>query len=551
MHSSLLIVGILTIGFTLANLFAYVMQRLHLPSILGYLLAGYIIGPYSPGFVADAEIAKQLAEIGVILMLFSVGLNFKIEDLVRVKNIAIPGAIVQTFFATFFTILIVYSMGMSITVGLVMGLSIGVASTVVLVRVLTNNKLLNTTQGHIAVGWLIVEDIFTIIILILLPTIKTISMGVNFSVIEIAGIFLLVIAKLFILMLFMFTWGQNIIDYILKKVVPLASQELFTLTIITFIFLIATGSSIVFGTSIALGAFIAGMVIGKTNVRYQAAASSLSLKDIFAVIFFLSIGMLFKPMAIIDYFPFFVGIISVIMLIKPLVAYLIILAFGYSLNTALTVAVSLAQIGEFSFILAAEAMNLSLIPNESFDVLVACAMISISLNPLLFQMLSFFESTIQKFFNKHFRPIDLIEEQNFPPKVLVIGYNSIGKIVSKILKDSGFTPVVIEKNIVNLASVEENIITFHGHADNPNILNKAHIKEISYLIITILDTPKTVKIIKEARNINPDIQIIARIQLIEEKSLLQELNIEYVCTESEVLRGFDFLIRKLFKAKVI
>ncbi len=551
MPSSFLIIGIITIGFTLANFFAYLMQRLRLPSILGYLLAGYIISPYSPGFVGDAEIAKHLAEIGVILMLFSVGLHFKIEDLIRVKNIAIPGAIGQTFFATIFTILIVYSMGLSVEEGLVLGLSIGVASTVVLVRILTDNNLLNTTKGHIAIGWLVVEDIFTIIILILLPTIATFSIKENFSLIGIIGDIFLVIAKLGILMLFMFTWGQKIIDYVLSKILHLRSQELFTLTIITFIFLIATASSFVFGTSIGLGAFIAGMVIGKTNVKYQAAASSLSLKDIFAVIFFVSIGMLFKPMAITANFPIFIGIISVILILKPLVAYLITILLGYSLNTAIILAVSLAQIGEFSFILASEAMNLNLIPKEGFDILVACAIVSISLNPFLFKMIGFFESIIQKstFANRNKKTsLDMMEEEQKPPlKVLVIGFGLIGKEVSKIVKDAGFVPIVIEQNIDHVSDAEQNYTIIFGDATDANILKKAHIEEASYLIITILDTKKTVKIIHEVRHANSDIQIIASIQYLTEKSLLQELNVEYICTENEALKAFNSLTNQLFQ----
>lgn len=548
MHSSLLIVGILTIGFTLASFFAYIMQRLRLSAILGYLLAGYIIGPYSPGFVADSGIAEQLAEIGVILMLFGVGLHFKIEDLLRVKNIAIPGAVGQTFVATIVTTFIVHSMGWSIESGLIIGLSIGVASTVVLVRILTDNHVLDTSKGHIAVGWLVVEDIFTVIVLILLPTIAAFSGDLSFSFITIGETLFLIIAKLCILAFFMFTWGHKIVDYILTNVVRLRSQELFTLTIIAFIFLIATGSALIFGTSIALGAFIAGMVIGKTNVKHQAAASSLSIKDIFSVIFFLSVGMLFNPIAIISHFSLFAGILFVILLIKPLVAYLLILSLGYSLNIALTVAISLAQIGEFSFILAEEAMNLHLIAEEGFDVLVACALVSIAVNPLLFQMIGRFESVIQKlpFLNRKNKAIKIIKEEQKPSsKVLIIGFGPIGRETAKIVYGFGFAPIIIEQNIDTVLN-EENYTTLFGDATDPIILKDAGIEESSHLLITIPDTAKMTEIIHVARDVNPAIQIIARTQYVEDKPLLEKLHVHYICTESEALKAFTSLTRQLF-----
>lgn len=552
MHSSLLIVGTLTIGFTLASFFAYVMQRLKLPSILGYLLAGYVIGPHSPGYVADPDIAAQLAEIGVILMLFGVGLHFKIEDLLRVKNIAIPGAIGQTLVATILTMLIVHSMGWSMEAGLIIGLSIGVASTVVLVRILTDNNILNTPKGHIAVGWLVVEDLFTVIFLLLLPTISTFfSEDSSLSFMSVASPIVFVIVKFCILALLMFTWGHRAIDYVLTSIARLRSQELFTLTIIAFVFLVATGSAIIFGTSIALGAFLAGMVVGKTHVRHQAAANALPLKDVFAVIFFLSVGMLFNPSAIADQTALFMGIISIILIVKPLVAYMITHFLGYSTNTALTVGISLAQIGEFSFILAEEAMHLDLIPEEGFDILVACALISISLNPLFFQMIGFFESIIHKFAYfktfKKYSPKRIQDEGKFFSKVVVIGYGPIGRAVAKILKDSGFEPIIIEHNIDTVANMEGHGTILFGDATESTILKDAHIEEASHLLITIPDAAKNVKIIHAARHANATIQIVGRIQYIADKPLLDELNVKYICTEVEAMKSFTSLTRQLFE----
>lgn len=551
MHSSLFIVGALTIGFTLASFFAYVMQRLKLPSILGYLLAGYIIGPYSPGYVADPDIASQLAEIGVILMLFGVGLHFKIEDLLRVKNIAIPGAIGQTLVATIFTMLIVHSMGWSMEAGLIIGLSIGVASTVVLVRILTENNILNTPKGHIAVGWLVVEDLFTVIFLLLLPTIAILSSGESLSFMSVAGPIVFVIVKFCVLALLIFTWGHKAIDYVLTSIARLRSQELFTLTIIALVFLIATGSAIIFGTSIALGAFLAGMVVGKTHVRHQAAANALPLKDVFAVIFFLSVGMLFNPLAIAAHATIFIGIISVILIVKPLVAYMIAHFLGYSMNTALTVGISLAQIGEFSFILAEEAMHLDLIPEAGFDIIVACALISISLNPLFFQLIGFFESVIHKFAYfktfKKYSPKAIQDERKFFSKVVVIGYGPIGKAVAKILKDAGFVPIIIEHNIDTVANMQGHDTILFGDATESNILKDAHIEEASHLLITIPDAAKNVKIIHAARHANAKIQILGRIQYIADKPLLDELNVNYICTEVEAMKAFTSLTRQLFE----
>jgi CPA2 family monovalent cation:H+ antiporter-2 len=552
MHSSLLIVGILTIGFGLASFFAYVMQRLHLPSILGYLLAGYLIGPHSPGFVANADVATQLAEIGVILMLFGVGLHFKIEDLLRVKKIAIPGAIGQTLAATLFTIFLVYSLGWSAQIGLIIGLAIGVASTVVLVRILTDNNVLNTPKGHIAVGWLVVEDIFTVIILLLLPTLAAATTTDTFSIMAFAWPILFILVKFCILALLMFTWGQKAIEYILTNVARLRSQESFTLAILAIVFLIATGSAVVFGTSIALGAFIAGMVIGKTNVRHQAAANALPLKDIFAVIFFLSIGMLFNPMAITTHLPLFLGILAVILIIKPLTAYLITRSLGYSVNIALTVGIALAQIGEFSFILSEEAMNLDLIPGDAFDILVACALISISLNPLFFQTIGSLESIIRKFtiFKRSKAKFSTMvrKEDKFFSKVVVIGHGPIGMSVAKILKDAGYIPIIIEHNIDTVASAEGHYTILFGDATESTILKDAQIDEASHLLITIPDATKVVKIIDAARRANPNIQIIARIQYIAERPLLDELNVKYICTEVEALKSYTALIRQTFES---
>lgn len=382
---NLKIVLILTIGFAYASVLGNLAHRFKLSPILGYLLAGYLIGPYSPGFVADMQIAEQLAEIGVILMMFGVGLHFKWKDLSKFKNISIPGAVGQTLVATIVVASLIYSLGWSLEAGIVFGLAIGVASTVVLVRMLDDNHLLTTPQGRATVGWLIVEDVITVGVLVLIPTLAATHEGGDVSWGSLTGTMLFILFKFILLIAILFTWGVKIVAYVLTRVIK-HSKELFTLTILAFTFLIATGSALLFGSSIALGAFIAGMVIGQSNVRMQVAHQSTPLKDAFVVIFFLSVGMLFNPSVILQNFVIFLVVLSIIIIVKPISAFIITRIMKYPLATAFTASVALAQIGEFSFILIEEAMYYDLVPSLAYDIIVACALVSIAINPLFFKL---------------------------------------------------------------------------------------------------------------------------------------------------------------------
>lgn len=555
MDHNLGIVFILTVGFALASCFAYITEYLKLSPIPGYLFAGFIIGPYSPGYVADSAIAEQLAEIGVILMLFGVGLHFKLEDLINVKNIALPGAAGQTLVATLVSTAIVYAAGWPLEMGVIVGLAIGVASTVVLVRVLTDNHLLNTPEGYVAVGWLVVEDIFTVIILIMLPTFADLVHGETFSLSGLAMSLVGVVVKFSLLFLLMFTWGHRIVAYILLHVARLRSHEMFTLAVLALVLLIAMGSTVIFGTSIALGAFIAGMVIGKTNVRHQAAANALPLKDIFSIIFFLSVGMIFNPEALVTNFPLFLGLLATILIIKPLTAYLIAIFLGYSIKIALTVALALAQIGEFSFILAEQGLKLQLVSDEGYDLLVACALLSISLNPLFFRYLGFFESLLTKItiFNRFKSPAskDVPPQKKTDPKVIVIGFGPIGKAITSLLEELSFEVLVIEHNIDTVSIQEEHGSIIFGDATTGQILKDAQIDEASHLIITIPDTDKAIEIIRAAREVNPKIKIIARVRYIAERHLMDELHVQCVCTEKEALKAMTALIHPIFSLRSI
>lgn len=378
---------LLMVGFALASILGYFTFRIKLSPILGYLIAGYLIGPYSPGYVGDLKIAEQLAEIGVILMMFGVGLHFKWQDLVHVKAIAIPGAVGQTLIASIAGTALIYSVGWSLESGIIFGLSIGVASTVVLVRMLSDRGILNTPNGHIAMGWLIVEDIITVVILLLLPTLAASSKGETLSFVDIGGSLLIVVLKFSILVALLFTLGHKCIGVIFSKIMLTKSHELFTLTILALTLLIAIGSSLLFGTSIALGAFISGMVIGQTNVKHQVSINATPIKDAFVVIFFLSIGMLFNPQTIIEHYFLFFGALAIILIVKPVTAFLIAIGLRYPVKTALTVALALAQIGEFSFILSEEASRYDILPDIGYDVIVASSLVSIAINPLLFKII--------------------------------------------------------------------------------------------------------------------------------------------------------------------
>lgn len=530
---NLKVVITLTIGFGLASILGYLSYRLKLSPILGYLVAGFLIGPFSPGFEADLELAEQLAEVGVMLMMFGVGLHFKWQDLVNVKSIAIPGALVQTFVATVSSTLLVHYIGGSWETGVLIGLAIGVASTVVLMRVLADNNLLNTLQGHIAVGWLIVEDILTVAVLILLPTIVALLKGTDVSFQEIAFSFFIMVFKLLILGVFMFTLGRKVVSYALLKIARTRSQELFTLGVLALTFFIATGSALLFGASIALGAFIAGMVIGQTDVRHQASAYASPLKNAFVVVFFLSVGMIFNPHAIVEHFYLFLSVLFVVLIIKPLTAFVIVVLYRYPVSIALSISFALAQIGEFSFILAEEATSYHLFSNEAYDVIVACAIVSISINPLFFKLIEPMGRMFGKKRQRHI--LDIIKKTpSTVPKAIVVGYGVIGQNVVKTLEQSGYESVVMDRNIDTITQLrEQKREAIYGDASYPNMLEMGNLESARMLVITIPDITTTLDIVQYAKYVKPDIKIIARAHFETDRDLLLKAGVKYVCCEEE------------------
>lgn len=539
------IVMILAVGLALASIFGFFTQRASLSPILGYLIAGYLIGPYSPGFVADTHIAEQLAEIGVILMMFGVGLHLKWHDLVSVKNVALPGAFIQTALTTIAGAWVTYSYGWSLEAGIVIGLSIGVASTVIMIRILSDNNLVNTTQGHIAIGWLIVEDILTVIALLLLPALAASVQGDNVSFANVAWEISTALLKCILLVAVMFLGGFKVVSYIFKNVARTRSQELFTLTVLALIFSIATGSALIFGTSIALGAFIAGMVIGQTEVRHQASANALPLKDTFAVIFFLSVGMLFNPAEIISNLYLFIGIMIIILVLKPLIAYLVVIFLGKSAQTALIVAFALAQIGEFSFILSEEALKLKILPDDGFDIIVACALVSIALNPLLFKAcLKFGKNLDKRIQEKAHAAFD--QQISLSTQAVIVGLGPIGQESAKHLELMGIVPVVVDTNVDAIVKQKNNKReAVYGDATVDHILKATNIEKASLLVITTPEIASTLQIIKASRGLNPKIRIIARAISYLDRKQLDGLNISTVCDEDECRQAFIEAIKKM------
>lgn len=539
------ILMILAVGLAAASILGYIAQKLRFSPILGYLVAGYVIGPYSPGFVADAHTAEQLAEIGVILMMFGVGLHLKWQDLVSVKSIAIPGAIIQTAVTAIATAIFTYYLGWSVESGIVIGLSVGVASTVVMIRILTDYKMVNTTQGHIAIGWLIVEDIMTVVALLILPALASSLKGEHISLTAVGGAIGIALLKCIILFAVMLYAGSRIVKYLFYHVARTRSQELFTLTVISLIFVIATGSAYLFGTSIALGAFIAGLVIGQTDVKHQASANALPLKDTFAVIFFLSVGMIFDASVIWEESLFFFGIMAVILIVKPVVAYLTTVALRRPVQTALIVAVALAQIGEFSFILSEEALKLKILPDKGYDIIVACALVSIALNPFLFKLTLWFGNWL-----KHRQDI---EEQQLegplhaPEKLAVIvGFGPIGQDVARLLEGHGIATIIVDTNVDTITKQKGNHReAVYGDATIHHILEAANIDVAQLLVITTPEITTTLNIIDTARRLNQKIKIVARSLYSIDQDKLKLLDVEVVCDEEMSRVNFVHSIQTL------
>ncbi|MCI0391619.1 MAG: cation:proton antiporter [Acidobacteria bacterium] len=553
MEHNLDLILTLTGGFTAALICGYLSSRLGLSPIAGYLVAGIIVGPHTPGFVADENLASQISEIGVILLMFGVGLQFHLKELLAVKKVAIPGAIAQIAVATALGAVTMHLFGWSWKAGIVFGLSISVASTVVLTRVLSDNDALHTRAGHIAIGWLLVEDIFTVVALVLMPPLLARGGGGNPAAITLAvGIALL---KLAVLIGLTFLLGQRLIPKLLSYVARTSSRELFTLTVLMLALGIAVGAAKLFGASMALGAFLAGMVVGQSEFSNRAATEALPFRDAFAVIFFVAVGMLFNPAKLVDEWPMVVAATLVILLGKPLVAAVVVRLLNYPFIIASTVAIALAQIGEFSFILATLGRELGVFPDSALNVLVAAAIISITLNPILYKAVGPFarwvarRPTLSRWLNptsvEDGAQSEMADDEH---SAVIVGFGPVGRTLSHLLEKNGIRPVIVEMNLDTVRDLrDKGLVVVYGDAGARETLRAAKTARAEALILTSSSLTNSDEIIRIARELNPQIHIVARANYVHEQKPLIEAGAERVVTaEGEVaLAMTEYLLREL------
>ncbi len=522
------LVSTLTIGLVLAFSLGVVAHRLKLPPLAGYLVAGIAIG-FAPGVGADQNIANQLAEVGVILLLFGVGLHFSVQDLLSVRAIAIPGAIAQGLIATPLGMAVGWVLGWSPGAGFIFGLALSVASTVVLLRMLQERRLVDTERGRITVGWLIVQDIAMVTALVLLPGLTGLFRAGEAApdLAQLAGQAAEVLGKLLIFVVAMLLVGKKLIPMILHYVAHTGSRELFRLAVLSIALGFAFLAAELFGVSLALGAFFAGMMLSESQLSQQAATESLPLRDAFAVLFFVSVGMLFHPAIVADEPLALVATVLIILIAKSAAAYTVVRLFGHSRATALTISASLAQIGEFSFILANLGMRLGLLPGEGRDLILAGAIISILLNPLLFAALDAYfarrEKAAAEAAEGSATPEAIEEEEELPTRepirpteltdhVVLIGHGRVGKFISNALRERGTPMFVIEDNADDVAQLkEQGIEALTGNAADPEVLQAANLGEARCLLVAIPDAFEGGQVVEQARAINGILPIIARV----------------------------------------
>jgi K+:H+ antiporter len=529
------LVTTIAVSFGLALVLGFVAARLRMPPMIGYLLAGVIIGPFTPGFVADIALARQLADIGVMLLMFGIGLHFSLEDLLAVRRIAIPGALAQMSAATALGAAIALFWGWSLGAALVLGLALSVASTVVLLRALESRGALNSINGRIAVGWLIVQDLVMVLVLVLLPTFADMPGGETNT--QVAGTegwglaLAVTLAKVAAFVAVMAVAGRRLLPRLLWHVARTGSRELFTLCVVAAAVGVAYVAATLFDVSFALGAFFAGMMMRESELSHRAAKESLPLRDAFAVLFFVSVGMLFDPLILVSEPGKVLAIMAIVTLGTPIVAMALVLAFRYALGSALVVGASLAQIGEFSFILVVLGSSLGLLPAEAQSLVVAAAILSISVNPLLFSALRPAHAWLTRHSSFARRlesgPDALAElptstaERYLSGQVVLVGYGRVGRIIAKALDENGVPYVVAEENRERVEELRRrNIPAVSGDASLPSVLIQAHIARASMLIIATPETVSVRRMAELARTLNPDIEILVRTHNAEEASLL-------------------------------
>ena len=530
MHHTPLI-ATLVAGLVLAFVFGALAHRLRVSPLIGYLLAGVAVGPFTPGFVADQGLANELAEIGVILLMFGVGLHFSMKDLLSVKAIAVPGAVVQIAVATLMGMGLAYWLGWPLMAGFVFGLALSVASTVVLLRALQERRLVDTERGRIAVGWLIVEDLAMVLALVLIPAFAAVDdPGSSGSLLLVVGI---AVGKAVAFVAFMLIVGRRVIPVLLHWVAQTGSRELFSLSVLAIALGVAFGAAMLFGVSFALGAFFAGMILNESPLSARAAEESLPMRDAFAVLFFVSVGMLFNPSIIVEAPLALLATLVIILFGKSLAAYLIVRAFGHPNQTALTISASLAQIGEFSFILVGLGVSLKLLPQQGQDLVLAGAIFSILLNPLLFKL--FIKNQPEKLAE----PIADLKPTSLHGHSALVGYGRVGSLIGAQLKAAGESFVVIEdRKIPAAAALADGAEILSGNAADPKVLKAANLAGARRLFVAIPQAFEAGQVVSQALLANPDLRILARAHSDAEMAHLQAQGASAtVMGEAEVARG--------------
>jgi CPA2 family monovalent cation:H+ antiporter-2 len=557
MHAPMPLIVTLAVALGLALVFGFVASRLRLPALVGYLIAGVLIGPHTPGFVADVPLATQLAEIGVMLLMFGVGLHFSIGDLLAVRRIAVPGAVVQMAVATAMGAGLALAWGWSLAGSLVFGISLSVASTAVLLRALESRGVLETQNGRIAVGWLVVEDLAMVLVLVLLPPLVELAgsggagQGLSQDLWLTLARTLLAVGAFVALMLVV---GRRVLPWLLWQISKTGSRELFTLCVMAVAVSIAYGASALFGVSVALGAFFAGLVLRESEFSHRAAEESLPFRDAFAVLFFVSVGMLFDPRVLIERPLQVLAVTAIIMLGKSVAAAALVLVLRYPLNTALTVSASLAQIGEFSFILAGLGLALGVLPVEGQSLIVAGALLSIALNPLLFSLVEparrwiLARSTLARRLEARDDPLAELPQSTdrkfLARQVVLVGYGAVGRQVGAAMSEAGIPFLVVEQSRERVEALRQRgIPAVSGDARDPVVLVQAHIAEAGMLVVAVAESTDIRPMIETARTLNPSVPIVVRAPNAEEAQMLAGTGAERVVHPKEAVA--DAIVREV------
>lgn len=524
----------LTSGLTVALILGYIAQKIKLSPLVGYLLAGIMVSPHSPGIVADMDIARQCAEIGIVLLMFGVGMHFKLKDFVSVKNIAV-GALIQIANCTIISTILIKLLGWSWTSGLILGISISVASTVVLTRVFSDNKLLHTPTGHAAIGWLILEDLFTILVLVLLPA----FLGKTASNHNLFLTFIITIAKLAVLVVFALVVGKKIIPFLLEHIAKTGNRELFILSVLVIALGISVCATEFFGASMALGAFLAGMVVGQSDFSARATSEALPISDIFAVLFFVSVGMLFDFSTLKSSWPLIIILLFVVLFVKPIGATLIIKFLKQPVKKAIAIGTALGQIGEFSFILASLAVSYGIMSHDAYNAIIFVSIITITFNTTIYRWIPSIIKFLQKkgYFKTYYTITDEIENETKDLRhVIVIGYGPVGRTISKILLQKEINVTVIEMNIDTVKRIKSQNVkelrAIYGDASQREILIMSAIQTAEAIVISTPFAPAQ-EITEIAKALNSRIKILVHTTYSENAKDLRKKNSDLIVRSGE------------------